>query len=697
MAVIGSIRKRVGLLIGVVGVSMVLFILGDLLGSNSGMFNSNSDVVGEIGGEEVHYQEFEQRVDKLIENYKMNTRTETVDQNTTDMLREQAWNMYVNDNTLGKEYEKLGLSCSAEELFDMVAGNNPHPQVQQAFTDPNTKMFDKSAVLKFLKDLPNRDETVQSQWKNFEDAIREERIAEKYRTLIKGGIFVTNAEAKANYTETGRLTSLRFVRLDYNSIPDSSVKVEDSDLQSYYNANQNKYRQAETIRKVEYVAFDVTPSAEDRLETATWINDRKAELSTAEDPAAVVNRNADTQYDSSYFAKGSLPAALDTVLFGAAVGTIVGPYEDGGSVKVSRLMAQKMVPDSVKARHILLTVENGDTAKARNTADSLRAALKKGADFGAVATMFSKDPGSAAKGGDLGWFRAGAMVKEFNDACFDGKVGDMPIVTTQFGVHLIEITGKGNPTLQIRVATVDRKIEPSQRTFDAAYNKANAFAAKNTSAADFDSSIVKEGLSKRIADNIRETDKNIPGLDQPRELVRWAYQAKKDDISKVFTFGDKFVIAKLVDIREKGILPLDAVRDQVTVEARKQKKGEMLIEKMNATGAKSVDDMAAKLNTAAMDADNVSFASPFVPGLGNEPKLVGTAFGMKAGQLSKPIAGDNGVCVMFVKAFTEPVAKTDFSDNAKQLGDQRRSRSEYEVLNALKETANIEDNRGKFY
>lgn len=697
MAVIGSIRKRVGLLIGVVGVSMVLFILGDLLGSNSSLFSGSSDVVGEIGGEEIHYQEFEQRVDKLIENYKMNTRTETVDQNTTDMLREQAWNMFVNDNTLGKEYEKLGLSCSAEELFDMVAGNNPHPQVQQAFTDPNTKMFDKNAVLKFLKDLPNRDENVQQQWKNFEDAIRDERIAEKYRTIIKGGIFVTTAESKANYMETGRLTNLRFVRLDYNSIPDSSVKVEESDLQAYYNANQNKYRQPETTRKVEYVAFDVTPSADDRQETATWINDRKAELTTAEDPAAVVNRNADTPYDSNYFAKGTLSPAIDTVLFGAAVGTVVGPYEDGGAVKVSRLVAQKMVPDSVKARHILLSIENGDTAKARNTADSLRAALKKGADFATLATAFSKDPGSAAKGGDLGWFRAGTMVKEFNDACFDGKVGDMPIVTSQFGVHLIEVTGKGNPTLQIRVATVDRKIEPSQSTYDAVYGKANSFAANNTSAADFDSSIVKEGLNKRIADNIRENDKNIAGLDQPRELVRWAYQAKKDDISKVFTFGDKFVIAKLTDIREKGILPLDAVRDQVTAEARKKKKGDMLIEKMNATGAKSVDDMAAKLNTAAMDADNVSFASPFVPGLGNEPKLVGTAFGLKAGQLSKPVAGDNGVCVLYVKSFTEPAPTTDYSSSGKQLSEQRRARSEYEVSNALKEAANVEDNRGKFY
>ncbi len=697
MAVIGRIRKRVGLLIGVVGVSMVLFILGDLLGSNSAMFSGSSDVVGEIGGEEVHYQEFEQRVDKLIENYKMNTRTETVDQNTTDMLREQAWNMYVNDNTLGKEYAKLGLSCSAEELFDMVGGNNPHPQVQQAFTDPNTKMFDKNAVLKFLKDLPNRDENVQLQWKNFEDAIREERIAEKYRTLIKGGIFITTAEAKANYMDMGRLTNMRFVRLDYNSIPDSSANVDESDLQAYYNANQNKYRQAETIRKVEYVAFDVTPSAEDRQETATWINDRKTELTTAEDVAVVVNRNADTPYDSNYFAKGSLSPAIDTVLFGAAVGTVVGPYEDGGAVKVSRLVGQKMVPDSVKARHILLSIENGDTAKARNTADSLRNALKKGADFGALATTFSKDPGSAAKGGDLGWFRAGTMVKEFNDACFDGKVGDLPIVTSQFGVHLIEVTGKGNPTLQIRVATVDRKIEPSQRTYDAAYGKANSFAANNTSAANFDSSIVKEGLNKRIADNIREADKNIPGLDQPRELVRWAYQAKINDISKVFTFGDKFVIAKLTDIREKGILPLDAVREQVTVEARKQKKGEMLIEKMNATGAKSIDDMASKLNTAAMDADNVSFSSPFVPGLGNEPKLVGTAFGLKAGQLSKPVAGDNGVCVLFVKSFTEPTATTDFSSSGKQMADQRRARSEYEVLNALKESAGIEDNRGKFY
>ncbi|MFM8431358.1 MAG: SurA N-terminal domain-containing protein, partial [Bacteroidota bacterium] len=180
MAVIGSIRKRVGLLIGIVGVSMVLFILGDLVTSNSSFLQSNPDIVGVIGGEKIRYQEFEARVDKLTENYKMNQRVETIDAATQDGIRDQAWSLFINDLTLGEEYKSLGLSCSGDELFDMVGGNNPHPQVIQAFTDPNTKKFDQSAVIKFLKDLPNRPEDVQRQWKSFEEGIRDERIAEKY-------------------------------------------------------------------------------------------------------------------------------------------------------------------------------------------------------------------------------------------------------------------------------------------------------------------------------------------------------------------------------------------------------------------------------------------------------------------------------------------------------------------------------------
>lgn len=695
MAVIGKIRKRVGLLIVFVGISMLLFILGDLVTSNTGLLHRNSDVVGVIGGEKVRYSEFEKRVEQMTENYKLNTRTDNIDQNTQDMLREQAWGMFVTENTLGNEYKKLGLSCSPDELYEMCTGPNAHPQVKQAFTDPKTNVFDPNAVIKFLKDLPNREESVQRQWKQFEDAIRDERIANKYKDFIKAGLFVTTEEAKRTYAESQKTAGIRFVRLDYNTIADSTVKVEENDLRNYYNANQNKYKQAETMRKIEYVAFDVQPSQEDIQKINDWVAKRKDEFAASENPIMYVAQNSDSPFDSTYHAKGTKPM-LDT-LFNAPIGTLIGPYNEMGVMKLSRSTAEKLVSDSVKARHILINIQNNDTARAMALADSLKNAIKKGSKFADLATRFSQDQGSAVKGGDLGWFTAGKMVKPFNDACFDGKKGDLPIVTSQFGIHLIEVLDKSSASRQIQIATVDRKVEPSQKTFDDIFNKANQFAATNNTGELFDSAVVKQGLNKRIADNIRETDKSIPGLESPRELVRWAYQAKKGDVSKAFTFGDKYVIAHLTDIKEKGILPMEDVLEQVTAEARKVKKADLLIEKMKATGATNVDDMANKLNVTAGDAENVSFQNPYIPGIGNELNIVGSIFGMKASQMSKPLKGENCVCAVFVKSFTEPPATTDYSANIKQVLDQRKSRSDYEVQNALKEKANIEDNRGRFY
>jgi peptidyl-prolyl cis-trans isomerase D len=550
MAVIGRIRKRVGLLIAFIGISMLLFILGDLVTSNTGIMHRNSDVIGEINGTKIHYSEYNRKVDLLTENYKANTKNENLDQNTQDMLREQAWGIFVNDNILGKEYEKLGLACSSEELYDMCVGKNPNPQVKQAFTDPKTGMFDPNAVVRFLKDLPNRDENIQRQWRSFEDAIREERIADKYKNLIKNGLFVTTEEAKRNYDEVNRSASIRFIRLDYNTMPDSTVKFEDSDLEKYYSENKSKYKQAETIRKVEYVTFDVNPSSEDRETVMNWINTKKSELAASTNDVQFVSQYSDAPFDSTFHAKGSLKPEIDSIMFNSPEGTVVGPYEDAGSYKISKLVKVKFVPDSVKARHILLKIENGDTTKAMARADSIKNAIKKGAKFETLAATLSADGGSAIKGGDLGWFRQGMMVKPFNDACFEGKKGDMPVVISQFGVHIIEILDKGAPTKQVQIASVERKIEPSQKTYDNVYNKAMEFASKNTTPESFDSSIVKQGLNKRIADNIRENDKNIPGLEQPRELVRWAYSAKKDDISKVFTFGNKYAIGHLTEIRE---------------------------------------------------------------------------------------------------------------------------------------------------
>jgi len=680
-----------------IGVSLALFILGDLVTSNTGLLNRNSDVVGEISGEKIRYREYESRVETLIENYKINTQNDNLDANTQDMLREQAWGLYVNDLVLGKQYDELGLSCSPEELYDMCVGKNPNQQVKQAFTDPKTGQFDPGAVIRFLKDLSNREESVQRQWHTFEEALKKDRVAEKYKQMIKSGLHVTTAEAKRNFGEINTIAAIRYVRLDYSTVADSAVSINENDLEKYYNENKNKYKQAETVRKIEYVSFDVTPSIEDREQVVTWINSKREELATTENPIQFVNQNSDSPFDSSFHAKGTLKPALDTVFFNASIGTIVGPYDDGGGLKVARLTAVKMVPDSVKARHILLKVEDGDTAAVIAKADSLKNLIKKGTKFDMLATMNSADPGSAIKGGDLGWFRQGMMVPSFNDACFNGNKGDMPIVTSQFGVHLIEITDKGPATKQIQVAVVERKFEPSQKTYDEMYNKAMAFASENQTAEQFDSAIVNQGLNKRTADNLRQNDKNIAGLDQPREVIRWAYEAKVGDVSKVFTVGDKYVIAHLVEVKDKGFLPLETVKDQVTAEVRKAKKAEVIIDKMKNAGTASIDDIAQKLNTTATDADNITLTNIYIPGIGNEAKLVGTVFGTKENKLTGPVRGENGVTIALVKSFRNAAEGGDPTTNQKSLADQLRSRSEYEVFNALKEKADIVDNRGRFF
>lgn len=698
MAIIGRIRKRVGLLIGFVGASMILFILGDLVTSNKGIMGRNNDVLGVVGGEKIRYPEFEKKVETLIENYKANTQKDNVDQATTDQLREQAWNMELNNLILGKEYKKLGVSCGPEELYDMCTGKNVHEQIKAAFTNKETNQFNPQEVVKFLKDLPNREESVQKQWKTFEEAITEERIAQKYKDAIKGGLFATTAEAKANYEEVGRTASIRFIRMDYGTIPDSSVKIEESDLRNYYNEQQNNFKQAETVRKVEYITYDVKPSAEDNREGEEWMMKKKAEFASATNDSIFVNQNSDAPFDSSYRAKGTLPAALDS-MFDAPVGTVAGPYMENGAFKLAKLTNTKMVSDSVKARHILIKINNGDTAAAQSKADSIKSLIKKGQKFGDLAKKYSEDPGSAIKEGDLGWFGPKRMVAAFDAACFNGKKGDMPVVTSEFGIHIIEIMDKAAPSKQVQFAIVEHKIEPSQKTYDKIYQDAQKFAADNTTAAQFDSAVVKQGLNKRIADNLKEADKNIAGLESPRELIRWAYKVNKGEVSKVFTFGDKYVIAKLADVKEKGILPMDAVKDQVTAGAIKIKKAEKLMDDFNSktAGATTIDAIGQKLNLPVNPADNVTFSNPYLQGVGTESRVVGNIFAMTAGQTSKAIRGDNGVFIVAVDKFNEPAATKDYTANQKQLSDQRKQRSEYEVFNALKEKANVEDNRGKFY
>lgn len=697
MAVISKIRGRAGLLIGIVGFSLVAFILGDLLSNNKGMFSGDNSTVAVIGGKKVNVQDFEAKVQTSIENYKLNNPNGNVDQNLTDQIREQTYNQLVTDEVMGKQYEKLDLTVTAEELMDMVKGKNPHPQIVQAFTDPNTKQFNPAAVVNFLKNMGN-DPTGRTakQWVAFEQAIQQERLTQKYNDLIKQGMYVSTAEAKLDWEAKNKIASVRYVMLPYTQITDSTVQVSDAELKAVYDRNLKRYKQ-EPSRSIEYITFDVKRTEVDRETARKAVEDMKAEFQAATNDSSFIKMNSDNYTEPSYVKKGTLPVYLDSTAFAVANGTVLGPFEENNTYRLAKIINSRVLPDSVQARHILLKVE-GNKDEVMKRADSILTAVKSGgADFMFLNFMYSTDEGAKLKGGDLGWFTPGTMVKPFNDAVFEGNKGDKLIVETQFGIHIVEITNQGGGSRQVKIAYLDRRIEPSSKTYQTVFHKANEFGIKNTTADAFDKSVKEQNLTKLTEANVLPSSRQVGPLENSRELVQWMYKANVGDISKVYDFNNRFTIAKLTEIRDKGYATMEQVKDQLLYEARREKKAQMLADKIKKAGsANNIDALAAALNTTVQVSENLSFAAPFLT-TGMEARVTGKVMAMKDGAISAPIDGQGGVYVVQVVKMTTPPAPANYNDIAAQMRSQNQSRAQYEVFNALREKADITDNRIRFY
>ncbi len=699
MAVIGKIRERAGLLIGLIGVSLAAFILGDFLTTNRTSLFGPENKLAIIGDETITINEFQSQIDQMSENYKINNNVESVDQATMDQLQEQAWTQLVSDMVYGKQFEEAGVSVSQDELFDMVQGKNPHPQIKQAFTNPQTGEFNTSTVIQFLKNL-DQDATgkTKMQWIAFEKFIKEERLKQKYNNLLKKGIYMPAALVKQDYEAKNKMASINFLLVNYTTITDSQAVVTEGDLKKYYEANKNRYKQ-ETSRKVEFVIFDVLPSADDRGEAQAFINDQIEAFRVTENDSAFLSRYSDTGMDFQTYTRATAPLQIDSNLFNLETGTVVGPYFENNQFKLAKVIGYTQRPDSVEARHILFSLPSPDKADSvKAVAESTRQEIKKGKSFAELAKTLSQDPGSGQKGGDLGYFAEGTMVKPFNDAAFEGKKGDMVIVETQFGIHLIEIMNQTKPERRIQLGILAKNLTPGNQTYQAMFAEANEFAGTNSTPVLFDKAIAEKGLNKRVADNIRPTDRTIAGIDAAREVVRWVYTAKVGEVSKAFELTDKYVVAHLVEVKEKGIAPLEIVKEAVEVEVRKQVKANMIMDRIAKTGkASDLNQLSVAMNTPVQEAQNVVLSSSTIAGAGREPFVVGYAFGIKSGQTSPALKGENGVYVVKVNMFTEPPPKTEFAADRQQLMQSKSSRAEFDSFNVLKEHANIKDNRGKFY
>ena len=687
MVSLENIRNRSGLLMVVIGFAMLAFILTDLMSSSNGSVSTDL-VVGVIDDEEIDYQLFEQRIQKTLESQRTSNSNLNVNQ-----VRNSVWNQIVRETILNSQYNDLGLKVSSYELFDMVQGDNPYPAVKQSFTNPETGKFDRARLLQFLKEDINNDETGQAmqQWLNFEEAIRKERETNKYNALISKGLSVSEWEAQQNKNYQSEIRNVSYVQIPFQNIPDSLISIKDSDLKSYMDDNSSMYQQSAS-RSIEYVVFNVMPSEADRNDAQDWIEDIKSDFSLTEDNEIFIRKNSDVFNRVLYVPENDLSENVKP-LISSPIGTIIGPFNfNFNTLRLAKLVDVSSRPDSVKARHILIS-SNDKNSEIK--IDSLKNIISNGQSFSKLAQEFSDDKGSAVNGGDLGWFSEGMMVEEFNDACFKAKKGDLITVKTQFGTHLIELLEKSKSTKKYEVAYLDRQITYSNTTYQNVFSKAGKFAAENSNYDEFNMSVSSQNLSRRFADELEENTITIAGLDNPRELVRWAYNSKVGDVSDVFEFGNKIVVATLTAIKKEGLKELEDVRNEVKSLVLNQKKSEILINELSSYN--SLENISSDFGSQITSVEGINFYSSQVPKLGDQPEFVGATFAVEEGQTSKVFSGKNAVFAIKVDKIITSPENSDISNTKNSIIKNLRNRSSFQSFQSLVELFDVKDNRAKFY
>ena len=696
MATLQKLRDKAGVLVAIViGGSLLAFILGGLLKSSPKADMS----VGEINGNKISIQEYQQQVDEIVENTKKNTGKSTVETEEMEGIYNQAWQAMIINYIVKPEYEGLGIAVSASELEDMVKGKFIDPQMLQIpiFKNQQTGQFDKSRVVAFLKNIEQDPSgEAKASWVAFEKNMVLNKTSQKYAILIQKGYYPTKLEVEDMVNGKNNLSDIQYVQKKYSEIADKDVKYTDADLKTYYDNHTYQFQQEES-RAITYVTFDVKPSEEDAIETEKWMEKNKEEFKTEENPVRYINLNSDQAFDDTYYAKGELPAFLDTFMFAADTGAITDIYKEGNTYKIAKLISIKELPDSAKARHILLRASQEMPAqKVVALADSLKKLIENGADFAALAEKYSEDKGSAIKGGELDWFQKKQMVKPFEKACFEGKKGDVVIVESQFGLHIIEIEDQGVKQKKVQVGYLAANVEPSEKTDADIYTIASKFAGENRTKEQFEKAAEEQKLIPRIANNIQKADYRIAGLESPRTLIRWVYENEEGTVSDVFKLGDKYIVALLKEVREKGTMPFELAKTEIEREVIKEKKAEKLLAEFNNAKANDLNAIANKLSTSVETARNISFGQYSIVGIGYEPALLANAVYNQEQKLITPIKGENGVFAMMItKKRVEE--KTNAEQQKSVMQRAIASHINYQLIDILKSNATITDNRLNHY
>ncbi len=703
MALIGKIRKNSWVLIVLIALGLGGFIFMDMFSGQQSIFGSTQFTVGEINGRKIDWNEFVRTEQMLYSN-------------TADPFnaRTALWNYYLEETIMTEEAEELGLGVSKDELIDLQFGSNLSPVITQRFRDPNTGQVDRNQLNQIRQQIENNtlDASIRPFWAHQEKEIIIGRLQSKLARLAAKAMYTPEWMAKYLFEEQNNKIDIAYVQLPFDEIPDSEVSLTDADYKAYLNENIEKYTQKEESRIVEYVGFAIRPTAGDSMELRQRIENLIPRFAETDDDSSFVLNNFGF-IDPAYTKKENLSQTLADTVFSMTVGDIYGPYMENGAYQAVKLVDRITVPDSVRSRHILLRVNTNEEAiRAKNTLDSLKELIVTGAQtFETLAAKFSQDASNASKGGDLGYSYLGQMVFPFEKFIFyDGEIGVPGLVATQFGLHLVEVLDRKYETNEdgVRLAYLSETIVPSQATQDSMYNLVLEFVGQNRNTQQLtESAMATPYLELQTSAALKANDFNILSLgsgQSSRDIVRWAFNSNTNtgDVSpEIYIYEDpvnyynnKLVVASLKAIRPAGKPSVQDMKSEIETAVRNQKKVEILQSRITST---DLNQIAGTFATETDTARAISFSSGFIPGIGQEPKVLATAFQLEQNQVSAPIGGNNGVFVVKVLNKTSTPAPGNLSVIKRSNAQQVSSQLQNSLMPALKEEASVKDYRSKFY
>ena len=702
MATIQRIRQRSGLLVVVVFVALIAFLLGDLFRSGGSKFFGDPNIIGTVNGRDITRLELSQGMEELrAGNPEQYANTSSI------QLANFVWNNIVTEELLSAELSAAGMTVSQQELyFDIIT----NPNIRQNFAGANGQ-FDENMFKSYIAQVrDNRDASEQSvemwtQWLAFERAVANQAQNFKYTNAIEKAIFMPTGLAEAEIKRGDAKHPAQYVYVPYIDVNEDEIAVTDEDAKRYYNANKEDFDQEEG-RNIEFINFPLAPSESDREAVRAELATLSLEWMNQEDDSVFVNLHSDVRFQSEYYTITELVGTgLDTLVDGQSVGFQKGPIDLGGAFAVVKLVDRKIVPDSVKARHILIPFAGATRAdasitrnpqEARVLADSLFAYLEENPSaFEAVSEAFSSDIVAKEKGGDLGYFSRGSMAKPFENFCFFKKNGSMGVVPTQFGWHVIQVTDQKGSNDVYKIGQIIREILPSEGTIQDLYNQASGYAAEAQTAEDYRVLASDKGFFLRPARNLGRFEEVVSGLGAARRVVRWAWDEEREEgnIGLLENDGKGYVVVVLTDKLNEGTTSFELVQGQCLEAAKKDAKKALITERLeNAlTGASTIEEVAA---AAGKEVRTLSFRiSQFnIAGVGNEAAVVGTICGLDPGSLSGVITGENGAFVAITSPAT-PAPVLDYSNMAQNTQRSIRNLVGTQAYKALEEKAKIEDMR----